>query len=214
MARVASTGPVPVAYSRGPSWPSIDKATTTGEEEISMCRDLKTLSTDDLHRGLKHAIDDYLQTKYGSAAERFAVDALSCWIAALKERVHQEEARRGIVYIAGPMRGHPKFNFPAFNAAAYRLREEGWEVFNPAEADNSAVGYDVGAASPDGKELDAPGVTIRDCMARDCKFLCEKATHIYMLNGWEKSSGANAEFAVAKALGLHIMYEGDTDATA
>lgn len=37
------------------------------------------------------------------------------------------------VYIAGPMTGLPEFNFPAFHAAAARLRAHGLEVENPAE---------------------------------------------------------------------------------
>ena len=31
---------------------------------------------------------------------------------------------------------------------------------------------------------------------------------IYLLKGWEHSRGANAEFAVAKALGMTFYYEG------
>ena len=37
------------------------------------------------------------------------------------------------VYIAGPMTGLPDFNYPAFNAAAAKLRALGLEVLNPAE---------------------------------------------------------------------------------
>ena len=39
------------------------------------------------------------------------------------------------IYIAGPMRGYPEFNFPAFYAAEERLRARGHAVFNPARRD-------------------------------------------------------------------------------
>ena len=34
------------------------------------------------------------------------------------------------IYIAGPMTGLPDFNYPAFNAAAARMRALGFEVEN------------------------------------------------------------------------------------
>jgi len=39
------------------------------------------------------------------------------------------------LYLAGPMTGHPENNYPAFHAAAGRLRRAGFQVVNPAEAD-------------------------------------------------------------------------------
>lgn len=47
------------------------------------------------------------------------------------------------VYVAGPMRGIPEFNFPAFNLAAKNLRADGHVVFNPAERDNERHGTDI-----------------------------------------------------------------------
>jgi hypothetical protein len=51
------------------------------------------------------------------------------------------------VYVAGPMRGIPEFNFPAFNAAAAKLRAAGHHVFNPAERDNERHGNGPTAAT-------------------------------------------------------------------
>ena len=116
------------------------------------------------------------------------------------------------VYIAGPMRGYPNFNFPAFFAAAdYFKNVCGWQVFNPAQDDWDTYGVDVSKGNDTGCELQAEeehGVTIRDCMQRDCEWICKHATHMYMLRGWENSSGALAEHALAKALGdVTFMYE-------
>ena len=37
------------------------------------------------------------------------------------------------LYVAGPMSGMPESNYPAFNEAAQRLRDVGYNVVNPAE---------------------------------------------------------------------------------
>jgi hypothetical protein len=37
--------------------------------------------------------------------------------------------------------------------------------------------------------------------------ICADCTAIYMMSGWEKSKGANAELALARALGIKIFYE-------
>ena len=46
--------------------------------------------------------------------------------------MHECKNRR--IYVAGPMTGLPELNYPAFNAAADRLRARGWHVENPAES--------------------------------------------------------------------------------
>jgi hypothetical protein len=113
------------------------------------------------------------------------------------------------VYLSGPMRGIPEFNFPAFKRKAEELRNRGWDVFSPAEADIAAWGVDKSKDHPDGKETDEPGMTAAECMARDCKFICEQATKMYMMKGWERSTGAQAEWALARAINLPVIYEGD-----
>jgi hypothetical protein len=41
------------------------------------------------------------------------------------------------VYIAGPMRGYDKFNFPAFDAARDRFTAMKWHVISPADIDRA-----------------------------------------------------------------------------
>ena len=46
--------------------------------------------------------------------------------------------RKPTIYVAGPMRGYENYNFPAFDRCSRVLREQGWNVINPAELDKDA----------------------------------------------------------------------------
>ena len=97
------------------------------------------------------------------------------------------------VYLAGPMRGHEKFNFPAFDSARDKLLLKGWNVVSPADIDRAAGIGDVDDPKP--------------FVYRDLFALLLVASHkgsIAMLPGWERSTGACAEFFLARWLGLKI----------
>jgi hypothetical protein len=112
------------------------------------------------------------------------------------------------IYIAGPMHGIKNFNFPAFEYAAKSLRMTGWEVFSPAERDIQEYGADI-ADSETGSAADAAakGFKMRTAMAADMDWICHYADAIYMLKGWENSKGAQAEWALARALSLMVLYQ-------
>lgn len=113
------------------------------------------------------------------------------------------------VYLAGPMRGIPFFNFPAFNEAAAKLREQGHTVFNPAQRDTEMHGEQLSQSNPTGDEVLAAnhhGFSLREALRDDTNFICMEADAIALLPGWEKSKGARAEKALAQALGLKVMY--------
>lgn len=112
------------------------------------------------------------------------------------------------IYVAGPMRGYPDFNFPAFHEASAKLRAEGHIVFSPAEKDQAVHGEDFGKGS-DGtlESLKDTGFSLRRALGDDTAWICAEGEGIYMLKGWEASKGAKAEHALAEALGLEIMYE-------
>lgn len=110
------------------------------------------------------------------------------------------------IYLAGPMTGIPHFNYPAFHAAAAELRADGHTVFNPAEHDILTYGRDV--SNPDGCEKQAAaehGFDRRAALKADLIWICDNAEAVALLPGWEKSSGACAEKALADALGLQIV---------
>jgi len=113
------------------------------------------------------------------------------------------------IYVAGPMRGIPEFNFPAFNAAAAALRAVGHVVFNPAERDiERHNGVDVSKGNATGDEEIAAkehGFSLRDALADDTRWICKEADAIALLPGWGASKGAKAELALAEALGLEII---------
>lgn len=112
------------------------------------------------------------------------------------------------IYVAGPMRGLPEFNFPAFHEAARRLRAKGHEVFNPAERDIARHGLDISKGNMAGCEklaAEQHGFNIREALADDLDFICRQADAVALLPGWQESRGALAEVHAARALDLLIL---------
>jgi nucleoside 2-deoxyribosyltransferase len=93
------------------------------------------------------------------------------------------------LYIAGPMTGYPKFNVPAFDAAAKHFQEAGWEVLNPAD-----LAREHGTDKPHNFYMKlALGLLLQ------CDSIC-------MLPGWAHSRGASLEYDVALAAGLLLIF--------
>lgn len=111
------------------------------------------------------------------------------------------------IYLAGPMRGIPNFNFPAFDFAAEKLREEGHEVFSPADNDRKEIGEEslINERGDENELAAKTGYTIRKALATDLRWICNHADAVALLRGWRNSSGATAEAATANALGLTII---------
>jgi nucleoside 2-deoxyribosyltransferase len=97
------------------------------------------------------------------------------------------------IYLAGPMRGVPLFNFPAFHEAAATLRGLGHEVFSPAEKDAEA-----------GQDGTKPALAIAHYMAIDLPEVCQ-ADAVVVLPGYENSQGCKIELAVAKEIGKPVL---------
>lgn len=101
------------------------------------------------------------------------------------------------IYLAGPMRGIPKWNWPAFHDAARALRHSGHTVYSPAEYDQ------VLGITEDTKEL--PPNFMRRALKWDLSTICDYCDTIALLPGWEKSKGVAVELALAKLLGLTVI---------
>jgi hypothetical protein len=69
------------------------------------------------------------------------------------------------------------------------LRHKGFKVFNPVEQDEAF-------------ERAGTPITIRHCLELDLVWICRWADLIGLLEGWQCSSGAMAEFYTAKAIGI------------
>lgn len=105
---------------------------------------------------------------------------------------------RWVTYIAGPMKGYEDFNFAAFFSAEKTLSAMGWEVVNPARMD---------------KESPLPNEEAWRYVERDILALVQIARDtvkgrgaVHFLPGWHLSTGALAEWAVARWLGLERIY--------
>jgi hypothetical protein len=112
------------------------------------------------------------------------------------------------IYIAGPMRGYKEFNYPAFHAAAKKLRRKGHFVFSPAEKDIERHGADISRGNLRGDENLAAklyGFDLRQALHEDLAYICLHADAVALLPGWRASAGAMAEFHTAQALGLEII---------
>ena len=100
------------------------------------------------------------------------------------------------IYLAGPMAGHPQFNFPAFAEAAKRLRASGFEVISPAEED-----YKHGVGQQAEKSVDGDATKLKDSwgtiLARDVQLIADGGIQaIVFLPDWFASRGARLEATV------------------
>lgn len=103
------------------------------------------------------------------------------------------------VYVAGPMRGIAEFNFPAFGRAAGKLEANGWLVFSPADHDIEG-GFDT-VGMTGNEDLERLGFDLREALKWDLDRVMESDV-VALLPGYENSTGAGAEIALAKALGI------------
>jgi len=114
------------------------------------------------------------------------------------------------VYLAGPMRGYPDFNFPAFRKAAGELRKQGYTVFSPSERDEQDFGANQQPTGDETEFAKSVNLTPQELRRRvfffDCEYICKHADVIALLPGWEQSKGACVEKALAEVLDLKVIY--------
>jgi hypothetical protein len=91
------------------------------------------------------------------------------------------------LYLSGKMTGLPDHNYPAFHAAAAELRAVGYRVINPAE---------LGTVE---------GWTWEQYLRRDLQAMLADADALALLEGCDRSAGAQLEATVAHALGWRVL---------
>lgn len=90
------------------------------------------------------------------------------------------------IYIAGPMSGLPDNNYPAFRAAAEKLRAAGYEVCSPAE-------------------LEMPDDISWEGWMKASIHLMLECTTLALLPEWHKSTGARMEQDLAVKLRMKCL---------
>ena len=96
--------------------------------------------------------------------------------------------RGKIVYLSGKITDNDNYKND-FACAELFLKQIGYIVLNPAELDEVAE-----------------GLTYEQYM-QVCYRLVDIADIIFMVSGWQKSKGANAELSYAKSLGKEVKYQ-------
>jgi len=100
-------------------------------------------------------------------------------------------------YLSGPITGKQDYNAPLFDHIANKLRETGYEVFNPLDLSRGRFGQDLAgwkALSPEDQHK-----AYRILMADQLHWIALNADVMFMLPGWERSYGARAENETALA---------------
>lgn len=106
------------------------------------------------------------------------------------------------LYIAGPMRGYPQFNFQKFDEVCKRVEDAGHIAIGPQRLDRL-----FGINEHSLEEQDITPALMRNFFRRDCIAITDEAEGVVMLDGWECSSGSRFEYALATALGLPVYNE-------
>lgn len=93
------------------------------------------------------------------------------------------------IYLAGPIRISPHDFKERFACAENALRANGFAVFNPVNQDDMLEGAGV-------------PLEIRVLLKHDLNWICDWASCVGLLDGWDKSTGVLAEFWTATACGI------------
>lgn len=138
-------------------------------------------------------------------------------------------------YLAGPMTGYPKLNYPAFEKAVALLEEEGIKVASPHTIDHGqhefkakhsvfccdkmVDGYSPASLYPYGQDCGKPagdpihseelGVLPYPVYLKAGYRMLLNCGGIILLKGWTESTGAKYELYIAKSLKYPVFTLGE-----
>ncbi len=117
--------------------------------------------------------------------------------------------KKKVVYICGPMRGKPWYNFSAFDQVKNNLIANGFKVISPADLDRAA-GFDPDdlPEDTDWDEFPEGAGMLDDVIKRDVEAIM-KADALFCMHGYEWSTGCFAERALASWRGVEVFYDMD-----
>ena len=102
------------------------------------------------------------------------------------------------VFIAGPMRGYEKYNFPKFDMIEKILKDNGVECVNPGRISRKFKEKDVNS------DINVYNEMVR--LQQEAEKTCNA---ILLLDGWQWSKGAQLEVKTAAELGMQFLLESD-----
>ncbi len=101
-------------------------------------------------------------------------------------------ARKKVIYLSGPMSIRPTdYNYPQFYFWEKYWKARGYKVINPARKFFGIKSF------PWWFYIIIDIIILHFC----------NVTHIFMMQGWEESTGAQIEVLIANRLGAEIIYE-------
>ena len=99
-------------------------------------------------------------------------------------------------YLAGPMTGYKKFNFPLFTKVTKGLRRIGYDITSPVETDEPDM-QEIAWKSETGEHDAKFNETWGQVLAKDVLLIADEMESIILLPHWNKSKGARLEVFVA-----------------
>lgn len=107
------------------------------------------------------------------------------------------------LYLAGPMRGFPRFNFDSFEDARRHLRSLGHQIICPAERDVEG-GFDPSTLKGT-EDLTTLDFDLHAALETSIRYVLQSDA-VALLPGWTRSEGAKAEALIARLTG-RPLYE-------